>query len=412
MMENRPRVTVIGLNYVPEPTGIAPYTAGLASGLAGLGWSVRAITSVPHYPAWKFAEGYSGHRVSERIDGVSVTRVRPHLPRRLGGLKRALFELSFGAHSVIVPWGRPEVVVLVSPALFAVALAQLRVRLMRHPPAVVVWVQDIYSVGVTETGTLGSRGARVIAELESTVLRRANAVVAIHGRFKRYLSESLKVDGAKIEVVRNWTHLPQLVVNREEYRARFGWSNEIVVLHAGNMGAKQALENVLDAARLAESQGLNMRFVLLGNGNQREHLIELGSRLSSLQFMDSLSEDDFQGAMAAADILLVNEKKGVSEMAVPSKLTSYFAAKRPVIVATDLGSITAEEVEMAGAGVRVNAADPQGLIDAALELGQDEVAAEKHGQNGADFQARHLSQTAAISHYAEIIMGLALKRRR
>jgi colanic acid biosynthesis glycosyl transferase WcaI len=172
------------------------------------------------------------------------------------------------------------------------------------------------------------------------------------------------------------------------------------------------LENVLDAARLAESQGLNMRFVLLGNGNQREHLIELGSRLSSLQFMDSLSEDDFQGAMAAADILLVNEKKGVSEMAVPSKLTSYFAAKRPVIVATDLGSITAEEVEMAGAGVRVNAADPQGLIDAALELGQDEVAAEKHGQNGADFQARHLSQTAAISHYAEIIMGLALKRRR
>jgi colanic acid biosynthesis glycosyl transferase WcaI len=412
MTENGPRVTVIGLNYAPEPTGIAPYTAGLASGLAGLGWSVRAITAFPHYPAWKFAEGYRGHRIDERIKGVDVTRVRPYLPQRLTGIKRVLLEVSFGVRSAFVYWGRPDVVVLVSPALFAVAVAQLRARLMPRSPAIVVWVQDIYSVGVTETGTLGRRGARVIAHLESAVLRRADAVVAIHARFKRYLASSLKVEETKIEIVRNWTHLPQIVVDREEYRSRFGWENKKVILHAGNMGAKQALENIVEAARIAESRGLDLNFVLLGDGNQREKLLTMGRGVSTLEFMQSLSDVDFQGAMAAADILLVNEKPGVTEMAVPSKLTSYFAAQRPVIVATDRDSITAEELEAAGAGVRVEADNPEALINAVLQLGREVDAAQSYGKNGADFQATYLSQTAAISHYAEIIRGLASKRGR
>ena len=404
------RTTIVGLNYVPEPTGIAPYTAGLASGLVAEGESVRVVTSYPHYPAWEIAEGYEGPRISENIDGVPVARVRPYVTKNPSGVKRLLLEIHFGVRASLTPWGRPDVVILVSPALFSTAIIQFRALMTPRRPSIIVWVQDIYSLGVAETGALGSRGTDLIKRLERHVLRKADRVVVIHDRFKRVLVSSLDVRAGAIKVVRNWTHLKPVRVDRKLYRSKFGWGSEIVVLHAGNMGAKQALENVVEAARLGDLRSSNVRFVLLGNGNQRDALEVLAEGVTRLDFMNSLNEEDFQGAMAAADILLVNEKPGVTEMAVPSKLTSYFSAQRPVIVATDAGSITAEEIETAGAGVRVNAGDPAALLQASLELGSDRARADEYGRNGALFQSEVLSASGAVAGYAEIISSLAGKR--
>lgn len=412
MGENRTRVTIVGLNYSPEPTGIAPYTAGLAVGLVATGFDVRVVTAYPHYPAWRIAEGYRGRRMREIVSGVRVNRIRPYMPARPTGIKRLLLEISFGIGSVFTKWNTPDVVVMVSPALFAVAIAQLRARLTRSRPAVIVWVQDIYGLGVAETGAMSGRGAKLMAAIEGAVLRRADRVVVIHDRFKRYVASTLGVDSSRISVVRNWTHFAPKVSDREAFRRKFGWESEVVVLHAGNMGAKQALENVVEAARLADARKANVRFVLLGNGNQRDKLETAAKGIRRLDFMASLDDADFQGAMAAADVLLVNEKAGVTEMAVPSKLTSYFSAARPVLVATDNGSITAEEIEAAGAGVRVDAGDPESLLRESLLLGGDRSRAAELGRNGAAFQLRFLSQSSAISNYAEIINSLAVKRRR
>jgi len=44
------KVVILGINYAPEPTGIAPYTTGLAMGLAERGHDVLVLTGHPHYP--------------------------------------------------------------------------------------------------------------------------------------------------------------------------------------------------------------------------------------------------------------------------------------------------------------------------------------------------------------------------
>ena len=49
-------------------------------------------------------------------------------------------------------------------------------------------------------------------------------------------------------------------------------------------------------------------------------------------------------------MLLVNELPGVAHMAMPSKLTSYFQAGKPVLAATDEGGFTAKEIALSGAG--------------------------------------------------------------
>jgi glycosyltransferase involved in cell wall biosynthesis len=378
----------------------------MAEGLKRVGFDVRVITAYPHYPGWRIFAGYSGRTTSEISNSVPVTRLRPYMPRHLSNYKRLRFEIDFGVKAIFARWGKPDAVVLISPALFATAIAQFKARLSRRRPAVVVWVQDIYGLGVTETGALGSRGARLMRFVERYVLRRADAVVVIHDRFKKALVTSTGIDPTRVHVIRNWTHLQPFSSDRSRFRTKFGWGEETVVLHAGNQGAKQALENVVEAARLADGQEAAVRFVLLGNGNQRDHLATLAGGVARIDFMDSLDVGDFQGAMAAADILLVNEKPGVSDMAVPSKLTSYFSAKRPVLVATDAASISAEEVERAGAGVRVNAGDPQALLNEAITLGADVALSDRYGRAGATFQREALSEDRAVQLFVELLVSL------
>ena len=102
-----------------------------------------------------------------------------------------------------------------------------------------------------------------------------------------------------------------------------------VVLHAGNMGLKQGLERVVQAAALAADTHPEMLFVLMGDGSQRAALAELATGLPNLTFMDPVSQGDFMDTLAAADILLVCESPTVLDMSLPSKLTSYMAAGRP-----------------------------------------------------------------------------------
>ena len=101
------------------------------------------------------------------------------------------------------------------------------------------------------------------------------------------------------------------------------------------MGVKQGLENVVEAARLADSQLDNrVNFILMGDGNQRSALEIRAKGIRSLQFLDPVPDEQFQSMLADSDVLLVNERPGVEEMSVPSKLTSYFSAGVPVLAAT------------------------------------------------------------------------------
>ncbi|MGJ9372058.1 glycosyltransferase [Nesterenkonia sp. CF4.4] len=399
------RISLLGLNYAPEHTGIAPYTSGLAMGLTQKKFSVRTFAAHPHYPDWAISEGYGAWTSHEQLRGVPLTRFRHYVPADPRGVRRLASEISFGVRLLCASLDRPDVVVAVSPSLFSTAIAALGIR--RRTPFV-VWVQDIYSLGVKETGG-NEVVARIIEKVESWLLRRADRVVVIHERFADYLTMSLGVPRERIEIIRNWTHLKDSELpDRAATRAKFEWStSETVVLHAGNMGVKQGLENVIDAARIADKRGAPVRFVLMGNGSERDRLAALAKDVERVEILPSQEDELFAAMLDAADILLVNEKPGIAEMAVPSKLTSYFSAARPVLAATDPGGTTASEVNAADAGVIVNAGDPAALLDAALALAVDSGRSEQLGRNGRAYRESVLTAGAAIEKFSRLLTSLA-----
>ena len=406
------RVTMICLNYPPEPTGIAVYSGGLAHGLAERGVDVRVVTGLPHYPQWRAVDGFGPGETTElttpKRGSVTVARQKHPVPAEPRLVNRLWMELVFGIKAVRARWGRPDVVVMISPALFSSLLASLRAVIMGRP--LVIWVQDIYSLGVSETGHAGTGAGRLLGMVERWLLRRADAVVTIHERFKSFVVRELGVDPERVTVIRNWSHVETgAALNRSANRSRLNWPDKTtVVLHAGNMGAKQGLENVVEASRLAAEQGNDLLFVLMGDGNQRP-LLEAAAGNDCLRIIDPLPSEDFLGALQAADSLLVNERAGLTEMAVPSKLTSYFATGRPVIAATDAASVTAQEVSLSGGGILVDADEPALLVGAALKLRENPALAAELGKNGQAFRESTLTASASLDAFYRLLATVSTR---
>lgn len=405
------RVTIFSLNYAPEVTGIAPYTASLATNLAARDSQVRVIATHPHYPQWRIHEGFGQWTQHVVESGVKLSRLRHYVPKPPStNATRLLSEVTFGLRTLTVSWNDPDAMLLVSPALIssAMTLAAVRLRSLRpgsRRPRTVVWVHDIYSAAMNETSSGRGRIAGALRRFEMHTYRQADHLVAVHERFKTTLVEDLGQDPDKITVIRNWTHLAPVTAARcADVRAEHGWrDDEIVVLHAGNQGAKQHLDQVVEAGRLAHERRQPIRFVLLGGGNQHQRLRELAQGLPTVQFIETLPDAAYQHAMQAADVLLVSEGPHVREMSVPSKLTSYFSAGRPVLAITDPASITASEVRLSGAGECVNPGDPDAVLAAVMWLGMPAESNSTYAVNGPRFVAEHLLQDRCVERFAEVL---------
>ena len=322
-------------------------------------------------------------------------------------------ELSLGIRFAFGRFDPESVVIAISPALFATAMAVLRVRLTRNRPRLIVWVQDLYALGMVETKEGGGLSTGITKMVERFVLCSADRVVVIHPRFAVYVADEMQVDPARIEVIRNWTHLkPSPLISQHDGRVALGWpTKSVLAVHTGNMGAKQGLENIVEAARLADDRRSPIVFVLVGGGGERDRLEQLAKGVERIKFVDPLGESDYRNALAAADCLLVNELPGVSSMAVPSKLTSYFDAARPIVAATDQGGITAGEIELARAGVVVPAGDPEALLEAVLELSRDPKRASAYATAGRRFRTETLDAGGAHSTFDRLVTDVASEQR-
>lgn len=404
------RVLVIGVNYAPEITGIAPYTSTMAEGLHEAGHDVQVIAGIPHYPQWANYTGFRGLARTDHIEGVRVRRVRHFVGSGGTGLGRILQEITFGLNAVLQSWKGADVVVAVSPPLLSAGLALIKARLTGRGFG--IWIQDLYSNGAREISGRHLQ-ASILGSVESRILRAADGVLVIHDRFKRHVVSDLGVAADYVDVSRNWSHLdPTLSSDAAAMRERHFPGARFVAIHTGNMGAKQHLENVVEAARLADRTHSEVVFGLVGNGSRRAALIDAAKDVDNLVFVPSLDDEDYLGILRCADVLIVNEKPGLREAVLPSKLTSYFNQGKPVIAATERDSATADEVTRAGAGQVIQPGNPGALLRAVEDMACDEQRAAECGESARSFAAANLTEESAIGRVSSWLDKLAARTRR
>jgi colanic acid biosynthesis glycosyl transferase WcaI len=398
------RVLVVGINYWPEQTGIAPYTTGMAEYLIELGASVKVLTGIPHYPAWRVTPYYRWRLASrERRLGVEVVRLRHTVPRRMTAARRLIYESTFLVHATLRGLReQPDLILAASPALGG-AIAGASVARRVGCPLVVI-VQDLMAQATAQSGISGGgRLTGLTARLEGATLRAATLVTVVSDSFRGEV-EAYGVPPQRIALFRNWTHILPSPMRREEARGRLGWTKEsFLAVHTGNMGYKQDLGNVIDAARLL--RGSEIGIVLVGDGSQRAELEHAAEGLENVQFVDLVDPALYPAVLAAADVLLVNERPTVGEMSLPSKITSYLAAGQPVVAAVSDGGASQRELSSTGgAALIVPPGQPAALAESLRGLRGDQGRLREMGRAASVYAADHFARDAALRTLSDLLL--------
>lgn len=393
------RILITSTYYAPEPCGNAPYVAGAAEYLASVGHEVTVLAGVPHYPGWRVAP--PPWEMREERNGVTLVRRRHYVPRTQGAAKRAAYELSLYLGSALTRTRtRPDVIIGVIPSLASGVLAHALSRRLRAPYALLF--QDLMGRGAAQSGVSGGRRvASLVRAVECRVARGASMIGIVAQGFRDYLEEE-GISSDRIMRLRNWARWTQPTWDPEETRARFRLHRPFV-LHAGNMGSKQGLGNVLRAAQVLADA--NITVVLAGDGNRREWLESQvrDMQLPNVAFVDPQPPGPYESLLSAAEVLLLNQGREVVDMSLPSKLTSYFAAGRPIIAAVSPKSEAAQEVSNARAGIIVEPDNPRALAEAVVDLVHEPGLRERLGGSGRAYAHSELLAERALPRYEDLV---------
>jgi len=400
-------VLLIAMYYAPESTGSAPYTTDVAEHLAAMGADVKVITAPPHYPDWKRWTRYRNRWTTEVMNGVEVHRAPVYVPADPTLSKRSMYELSFLSSAALpAVSSRLDVVVGTSPSLFGGALARVISKVRRAP--LVQLVQDVVSAAPGQTGQSADDGlaAGTLAKIEGAALRPAGAVTIPTDAFRPALC-NLGVPANRIHTIPNWSRLTPRETNRPSDRERLGWADRFVVLHTGNVGAKQALHRLAPAIDYIGKQEPAVSFCFLGAGNQLGALRKAMDGLPNVEIRNPVADADYFATLAASDVLLVHEAPSVRNVSLPSKMTAYFAAGRPVLAVTQEEGATAEELRRSRAGMIVPH-DEGPLLHAGIQqlMGAPETRTAL-GDNGQAYWQEHLAPARGLTRVQELVGATA-----
>jgi glycosyltransferase involved in cell wall biosynthesis len=264
--------------------------------------------------------------------------------------------------------------------------------------------QDLMGPAASQSGIAGGGAvASATARAERWAAAEARAVGAVTTSFIPYL-RSIGVAPERIQHVPNWTRPAEPAMTVMETRSHFGWSEgDQVVLHAGNMGLKQGLEQVVNAAHLSAKRGMPVRFVFSGGGNQASAIQTAAEGLANVSFLGVQPDGIHASLLVAADVLFLSERPAQIDMSLPSKLTSYFAACRPIVAAVPDGGASATEIERSKAGLVIPAGDIEGLLAALSRLRADQSLVEELSAAGQAYAEKQTSATANLARGAALV---------
>ena len=405
------KILLVSANFAPEPVGIGKYSGEMAEWLAAQGHEVRVVCAPPYYPAWRVdaAWRWPPYR-HDTWRGVRVWRAPLWVPQRPSGLKRVLHLASFAIASLPCllrqwPW-RPEVVMVVAPALLCAPMGWLTAR----ATGARAWlhVQDFEVDVALKMGLLRQGPLRRLAlGLESWLLRRFDTVSTISGRMHEHLLRK-GVASDRARRFPNWADVRAIrpLTAPSAYRAELGLPDGArVALFSGSLSAKQGLDTVVQAAR-ALAHRPDIVFVVCGQGAMREELEAAARELRQLRLLPLQPLERLGELLGLADAHLLPQSVEAEDLVLPSKLTNMLASGRPVIATCRAGTELAEVVGRCG--LVVPPGDAPALARAIEALMDDPARREALGRQAREHAERHIDREAVLrSLETELLAGRA-----
>ena len=369
------RVLIVGINYSPEPTGIGPFTAGLAEHLAARGDEVTVLTGLPSYPGWRLMRG-----TPRRLLATGAPRRRDRScappttsPRRSPRSRRALYEGTFGLTGLLAslrlePPGRdpgrgPQPVRRhPRPAHGGATRRPVRAPLPGpHGPG----GPPVGHRRRRRRGARHRRGGGVGRGRRPGDRRRGGDVHPLPGLPGR----PGRADPPGAQLVAPGP--PQPDPGRDAPPLRLAGRPPGGPPRREH--GPQAGPGAGGPGRPSRRRAGRARPVRPGRRRQPGRDRARGGRPASRRSTSCRSSRTGSTPASSARPTSCCSRSGrrSSDMSLPSKLAAYFAAGRPILAAVPLAGASAREIERSGAGLTVPAGDAGAILEALARLRAD-----------------------------------------
>lgn len=376
-------------------------TNDLVQALVERGLEVDVLTGKPNYPQGRYYPGYRGRGCQrESWSGASVFRV-PLAARGSGSaLRLVLNYVSFVVSGLIgAPWllrrRRYSVIFVYGSSPILQALPALLLGWLKRCP-VIIWVQDLWPESLEATGYVRNPGIlKAVARVVRFIYRHADLLLLQSRAFESPVAKL--ASGTPIAYYPNSVDAVFARAPAGEAVDIPGLKAGFPVVFAGNIGAAQGVEVILEAASLLRDTP-DIHFVVVGDGVRRDWLRqEVSARgLTNVSLPGGYPVAAMPGLLQQAAVLLVTLLDHPAFRAtVPSKVQTYMAIGRPIVAG--LNGEGARLVKEADAGLATPAGDAAALAEAILQLYRMAPAErERLGVNGRRYFETHFDRSRLV----------------
>jgi colanic acid biosynthesis glycosyl transferase WcaI len=397
----KPRLLVLNQYYWPGIEATAQLLTDLCEALA-VDTDITVITGVLH-----------GHEDEPRRlvhKGVRIVRVPSTSFERSKLFARAANYVTYLSNALLrgLRGPRPDIVLCMTDPPIVADIALLVARRYRAP--LVVISQDVFPEIAVQLKRLENPVVmRLLRSLVGLYLRRADRIVAI-GDTMRLRLEEKGAPSDRVTVIPNWVDTERLAPrDRANGWARnIGLDKKFVVMHSGNVGHAQDLDSLVRAAMFLRDLD-DLAIMIIGTGARHAELVSLAQLLEvdQVTFLYYQSRGVLPQSLSAADIHVVGLAPGLSGYVVPSRLYGILAVARPVIVAADPESETAQVVERVGCGIVVPPGRPELLARGIRDAHDGKYDLVEMGRRGRAWVEREADRSVAVQRYRDLLSELA-----
>jgi colanic acid biosynthesis glycosyl transferase WcaI len=406
------RITFICATFPPEPTPSGVMAHQLAIRLAQDGHDVTMVVPFPNRPEGSI---YSGFRRRLRTrettkDGYTLVRCASwFIGRSRGHIHRILENVTFGLASTWATWreGRPDLIIAETWPILALQPVASLAKWWRVP--FLNYVKDVYPEAAEEAGILGKSGilAKALRSWDSNLCKKSASVIVISETMRDLLSANRKLASDRFSVIPDWIDESKFPI----WRADGAWrrsekigERDFVAMFAGTIGQVSGAEILIDVAKiLAHIE--DVLILCIGEGIRKQPMIDEARRLclSNMRFLPFQPAERVPEVQSSSDVAILTMAPNSSDASVPSKLISYLAAARPVIVAANAHSAVARTVQLAEAGIVVPPGDAHGLANCILHLKRNSEDAKRMGRNARRWFEEHYTLERAYLQFTDLI---------
>ena len=397
------KILIVSQYFYPEEFKIND----LARDLVTRGHQVSVLTGKPNYPKGEYFEGYqySGEQ-KENYYGVEIIRV-PLRKRGNGGalnLVRNYWSFVVNAKKYIRRNRMEFDAILcfeVSPITQAYPALYCK---KKYGGKVLLWVQDLWPESVTAAGGVKNKFAlRILDRMVKRIYEKCDVLLVQSDGFRKSILSKGNFS-QKIVFAPNWAedlYLEKEMIEKESISALM--PNGFKVMFAGNVGAAQDIESIVNAANETKDMP-DIKYIIVGDGRARakaeEQVKQMGLE-ETVYFMGRYPMAQMPTFFSFADLMVVSLKdEYIFSLTIPAKTQSYLASSKPIV--TMLNGEGSRIVEHANCGLTAPSGDYKLFAENIKKLYRtDKAELDQMGKNGFEFYKKYFDKKMVVDNIIE-----------